>query len=201
MGLAFLRECFGFSGEGPSGSLSGSVTPFSGSGAMKGQRGLFYPLSGCRPFLKAPRSTPGPLTNPSSTPGTCDLVQGLGIHGGGGVVSMSWVRAWESRFTSCRLFFFFQLGLTFNIILYCFQAYSMVVRHSCNSGSDPRDKSGTHHAVITLVLIMFSVPDFTSRWPLNPSYRPSDDLPAFTFLSQPSRCTPASRSGGRLGSQ
>ena len=60
--------------------------------------------------------------------------------------------------------FIFLLQLIFNIILYQFQVYSIVVRQLYNLQSDPPDISSTHLApciVITTLLIIFSMLYFT----------------------------------------
>ena len=69
---------------------------------------------------------------------------------------------------SCYSFFllfsfltsFFPLQMTFNIILYQFQVYSIVVRHLFNLGGDLPNNSSTQlapHIVITILLTIFPV--------------------------------------------
>ena len=81
-------------------------------------------------------------------------------------IGEEWGLSQSLQLSLCRIFFYiFQLQFTFNIILYEFQVYSIVVRQSYTLPSVPPNISSTllvPYMVITVLLTIFLMLCFTS---------------------------------------
>ena len=54
-------------------------------------------------------------------------------------------------------YFIFQLQFTFNIVLYQFQMYRIVIQKSCTLQSGPPDVTSTHLALFIVIMILLTI--------------------------------------------